>query len=80
MAKLDLGYKTVELYFPGQLLELDIPGENHKEYEVVRNTIIWEEGGEPTQMLTLGRINDEGDRLDETDVVVNADLYDIVEI
>lgn len=80
MAKLDLGYKTVELYIPGTMFEADIPGETHRSWEIIRTSVIWEQMNEPTQMLTISAIDEEGDNLDDTSITVNADMLDIKEL
>lgn len=81
MAKLDLGYKTVELYIPGQIVRIKhITGETHEIWDVLRNTVIWEDGNEPVQMLTLLAIDDEGEDLGKEPITVNSDMYEIMDV
>lgn len=84
MAKLDLGYKTVELYLPGAMVELNAidpgTGQNHRNWEILRVSVIWDQYDEPRQMLTLSPVDDEGDNLHDLTIEVNSDMHDIVEL
>lgn len=78
MATLDLGYKKVELYMPGLIVECHVPGETDKEWYIHANDIKWTDEAEPVQMLTLWSTDDEGDvGVDSRMITVNSDMLDI---
>lgn len=77
MAKLDMGFKTVELYMPGIYVSCTIPGETDKDWYITNNTIIWEESTEPVQMLTMCPVDAEGDIQYEREIKANSDMLDI---
>ncbi len=82
--KVRIGANTVYVYVPGAIVRLPAispeTGEVHKEWEILRTTLTWDQFGQVGQELQIVPIDADGEQLSEQHITVNTDYLDIYEL